>query len=130
MRVQSDVLSVLLRRIARIDLAGSPLDLAWMVGLDGVPLYVIGQQSFVIGGERRRNGLFEFGTVPRYQVDPKSFSQSKEVAPRVAVAFGKLIDQVLYAGGGLGDDLLLFSLPQRHLSTERTFEQSLEVGCN
>ena len=67
---------------------------------------------------------------PGYQVDPKSFGQSEEVAPRVAVAFGKLIDQLLDAGGGLGDDLLPFSLPQRHLFTERTFEQSLEVGCN
>ena len=116
-------MSVLLGRIARIDLA-------WMVGLNGVQLHVIGQQSFVIGGERRRNGLFKCVTLARHQVDPKSFSQSEEVAPRVAVAFGKLIDQLLYAGGGLGDDLLLFSLPQRHLSIERTFEQSLEVGCN
>jgi hypothetical protein len=64
----------------------------------------------------------------RHQVDPKSCSQIEEVAPRVAVTFGKLIDQLLDAGGGLGDDLLLFSLPQRYLSTERPFEQSLEVG--
>ena len=48
----------------------------------------------------------------------------------MAVAFGKLIDQLLDAGGGLGNDLFLFSLPQRHLSTERIFEQSLEVGYN
>jgi hypothetical protein len=106
------------------------IGLARSVRLDGVPLHVIGQQSFVIGGERRRNGLFKCVPLARHQVDPKSFSQSEEVAPRVAVAFGKLIDQLLYAGGGLGDDLLLFSLPQRHLSIERTFEQSLEVGCN
>ena len=123
MRVQSDISSVLLGIVVRIDLA-------WRVGLDGVPLHVIGQQSFVIGGERRRNGLFESGTLARYQVDPKSFSQSEEVAPRVAVAFGKLIDQLLDAGGGLGNDLLPLPLPQRHLSVERTFEQSLEVGCN
>ena len=106
------------------------IDLARTIGLDGVPLHVIGQQRFVIGGESRRNGLFKCGTLARHQVDPKPFSQSDEVAPRVAVAFGKLIDQLLYAGGGLGDDLLLFSLPQRHLCTERTFKQSLEVGCN
>jgi hypothetical protein len=108
--------------VARIDVAGR-------VGLDGVPPHVIGEQSLVIGGERRRNGLFESGT-SRYQVDPKSLSQCKEVAPGVAIAFGKLIDQLLDAGGGLGDDPLLISLPQRHLSTERTFEQSFEVGCN
>ena len=95
-----------------------------------MPPHVIGQQSFVIGRERRRNALFQCVTLAGHQVDPKSCSQSEEVAPRVAVAFGKLIDQLLDAGGGLGDDLLLFSLPQRHLSTERTFEQSLEVGCN
>jgi hypothetical protein len=66
----------------------------------------------------------------RHQVDPKSGSQREDVAPRVAVALCKLIDQLLDAGGGLGDDLLLFSLPQRHLSTERRFEQSLEIGYN
>ena len=32
--------------------------------------------------------------------------------------------------GGLGDDLLLFSLPQRYLCIERTFEQGLEVERN
>jgi hypothetical protein len=101
-----------------------------MVELDGAPAHVIIQQSFVIGGESRRNGLFKCGTLARYQVDPKSFSQSKQVAPRVAVAFGKLIDQLLYTSSGLGDDLLLFSLPQRYLCIERTFEQSLEVECN
>ena len=95
-----------------------------------MPPHVIGQQSFVIGGERRRHALFKCGTLARHQVDPKSFSVNKQVAPRVAVAFGKLIDQLLDAGGGLGDDLFLFSLPQRHLATERIFEQSLEVGYN
>jgi hypothetical protein len=109
--------------VARIDLAGR-------VGLDGVPLHVIGQQSFVIGRERRRNALFESGTLARYQVDPKSLGESEEIAPRVAVAFGKLIDQMLYAGIELADDPLPLSLPQRHLFVERTFEQSLEVGCN
>jgi len=106
------------------------IDLARTVGLDGVPPHVIGQQSFVIGGQRRRKGLFKGGTLARHQVDPKSFRQSEQVTPGVAVAFGKLIDQLLYAGGGLGDDLLLFSLPQCHLSTERAFEQGLEVGRN
>ena len=91
------------------------IDLARTVGLDGVPLHVIGKQSFVIGGERRRNGLFKCVTLARHQVDPQSFRQREEVAPRVAVAFRKLIDQLLYAGGGFGDDLLLFSLPQRNL---------------
>ena len=76
-----------------------------------MPPHVIGQQSFVIGRERRRNALFQCVTVAGHQVDPKSCCQSEEVAPRVAVTFGKLIDQLLYAGGGLGDDLLLFSLP-------------------
>ena len=95
-----------------------------------MPPHVIGQQSFVIGGERRRNALFKRVTLAGHQVDPKSCSQSEEVAPRVAVTFGELIDQLLDAGGGLGDDLLLFSLPQRHLCAERAFEQSLEVGCN
>src|SRR3981081_4162371 len=105
------------------------IGLARSVRLDGVPLHVIGQQSFVIGGERRRNGLFKCVTLARHQVDPKSFSQSEEVAPRVAVAFGKLIDQMLYAGSGVGDERLVFSRPQRHLSIERTFEQSLESGA-
>ena len=95
-----------------------------------MPPHVIGQQSFVIGRERRRNALFKCVTLAGHQVDPKSLRQSEEVAPRVAVTFGKLIDQLLDAGGGLGDDLLLFSLPQRHLSTERTFKQGLQVGCN
>ena len=67
---------------------------------------------------------------PATKSTPKSFSQSEEVAPRVAVTFGELIDELLYAGGGLGDDLLLFFLPQLNRSTERTFEQSLAVGCN
>ena len=67
---------------------------------------------------------------PATKSTPSLCGQSEEVAPRVAVAFGKLIDQLLDAGGGLGDDLLLFSLPQRHFCAERTFEQSLEVGCN
>jgi hypothetical protein len=106
------------------------IDFARTVALDGVPLHVIGKQSFVVGGERRRNALFKCGTLARHQVDPESFRQSKQVAPRVAVAFRKLINQLLDAGGGLGDDFLLFALPQRHLSIERTFEQSLEVGCN
>jgi hypothetical protein len=106
------------------------VDLVRAIKLGGVTLHVIGQQSFVIGGERRRNGSFKCFPLVRYQVDPKSFGQSEEVTPRVAVTFGKLIDQLLDAGGGLGDDLLLLALPQRHLSTEGTFEQSLEVGCN
>jgi len=95
-----------------------------------VPPHVIVQQSLVIGGDRRRNALFKCVTLAGHQVDPKSCSQSEEVAPRVAIAFGKLIDQLLDAGGGLGDDFLLFSLPQRHLSTERTLEQILKVGCD
>jgi hypothetical protein len=106
------------------------MDLARTLGLDGVPPHVIGQQSLVIGGDRRRNALFQCVTLAGYQVDPKSCSQSEEIAARVAVAFGELIDQLLYAGGGLGDDLLLIALPQRHLSAERTFKQGLEVGCN
>ena len=95
-----------------------------------MPPHVIGQQGFVIGGERRRNPLFECVALAGHQVDPKSLGQSEEIAPRVAVAFGELIDQLLDAGGGLGDDLLLFSLPQRYFCAERAFEQSLEVGCN
>ena len=95
-----------------------------------MPPHVIGQQSFVIGGERRRNGLFKCVTLAGHQVDPKSCSQSEEIAPCVAVTFRKLIDQLLDAGGGLGDDLFLFSLPQRYFCAERAFEQSLEVGCN
>jgi hypothetical protein len=69
--------------------------LARTVGLDGFPLHVIGQQSFIIGGQRRRNALFKCGALARHQVDPKSFRQSNQVAARVAVAFGKLIDQLL-----------------------------------
>ena len=95
-----------------------------------MPPHVIGQQRLVIGGECRRNALFKCVTLACHQVDPKSLRQSKEVAPRMAVAFGELIDQLLDAGGGLGDDLLLFSLPQRHFSTECTFKQGLQVGCN
>ena len=113
----------------RFAIEGTPADCV-RIGLHGVAPHVIVQQSLVIGGDRRRNALFKCVTLARHQVDPKSCSQSEEVAPRVAIAFGKLIDQLLYTGGGLGDDLLLFSLPQRHLCTERTFEQSLEVGCN
>ena len=74
--------------------------------------------------------MFKCVALASHQVDPKSFSQSEEVAPSVAIAFRKLINQMLYAGGGLGDDFLVFSLPQRYLSTERTFEQSLEVEYN
>ena len=104
--------------------------LARSAGLDGVPPHVVDQQSFVIGGERCRNLLFKRVAMAGHQVDPKSCSESENVTPRVAVAFGELIDQLLDAGGGLGDDLLLFALPQRHLCTERTFEQSLKVGCD
>jgi hypothetical protein len=100
------------------------------VELDGAPAHVIVQQSLVIGGERRRNALFKCLPLARHQVDPKCCSQSEDIAPRVAVTFGKLIDQLLYAGVGLGNDPLPFSLPQRHLGAERTFEQSLEVGRN
>ena len=65
-------------------------------------MHIIGQQSFVIGGERRCNGLFKCVTLARHQVDPKCLRQREEVAPRVAVAFGKLIDQLLDASGSLG----------------------------
>jgi hypothetical protein len=107
------------------------IDLARSGRLDGVTPHVIGQQSFVIGGERRRNALFEFEcvTLAGHQVHSKSCSQSEEVTPGMAIAFGELINKLLDACGGLGDDLLLFPLPQRHLSAERTFEQSFEVGC-
>jgi len=80
--------------------------------------------------ERPGNALFKCATLASHHVDPKSCSQGEEVAPRVAITFGELIDQLLDAGGSLGDDLLLFSLPQRHLSTERTLEQILKVGCD
>jgi hypothetical protein len=50
--------------------------------------------------------LFKRVTLAGHQVDPKSFSQSEEVAPRVAVTFRKLINQLLDAGGGLADDPL------------------------
>ena len=95
-----------------------------------MPPHVIGQQSFVIGGERRRNGVFQCITVAGHQVDPKCCSQSEEIASCVAVAFRKLIDQLLDARGGLRNDFLLFSLPQSYFCAERAFEQSLEVGCN
>jgi hypothetical protein len=95
-----------------------------------VPPHVIGKQSLVVGRERRRNAVSQFVTLAGHQIDPKFFSKSEEVAARVAIAFGKLIDQLLYAGSSLGDDLLLVSLPQRHLCAKRTFEQSLEVGRN
>jgi hypothetical protein len=107
-----------------------PGDLARSAGLDGMPPYVIGQQSLVVGGERRRNALFKCVALAGHEVDPKSWSQSEEVAPSVAVTFGKLIDQLLYAGSSLGDDLLLLALPQRHFSAKRTFKQILEVGGN
>ena len=45
-----------------------------------MPPHVIGQQSFVIGGERRRNALFQCVTVAGHQVDPKCCSQSEEIA--------------------------------------------------
>ena len=105
------------------------MDLARTLGLDGVPPHVIGQQSFVIGRERRGNALFQCVTLA-HQVDFQSCSQSEEVAPRVTVTFGKLIDQLLDAGGDLRNDFLLFSLPQRDLCAERAFEQSLEVRCH
>jgi hypothetical protein len=97
------------------------IDLLWTVGLEGVPLHEIGQQGFIICGERRSNGLFKGVTLVRHQIDPKSFCKSNKVAPRVAVPFGKLIDELLYARRRLGHDLLVFSLPQRHFSTKRTF---------
>jgi hypothetical protein len=101
------------------------IDLARTIELDGAPAHVILQQSLVIGGERCRHALF---TLAGQQVDPEFRCQSEEIAPGVAVAFGKLVDQLLYAGGGLGDDPFLLSLPQRHFSVQRTFEQGLEVG--
>src|SRR5262245_13849539 len=105
-------------------------NLARPLGLDGVALHVIGQQSLVISGERRGNPVSQCVTLASHQIDPKFLSKSQEVAARMAIAFCKLVHQLLYAGGGLGDDLLLLSLPQRHFSVERTFEQILEVECN
>ena len=72
-----------------------------------MPPHVIGQQSFVIG-ESAAATLCSSASSGPPQVDPQSFSESKEVAPGVTVAFGKLIDQLLDAGGDLGDDRLLF----------------------
>ena len=95
-----------------------------------MPPHVIGQQRLVVGRECRCNPLFKCVTLAGHQVDPKCCGQSEEVASRMAVAFGKLVDQLLDAGGGLGDDLLSFSLPQCYFCVERAFEQSLEVGCN
>jgi hypothetical protein len=98
--------------------------------LTAVTPHVIGEQSFVIGRDRCRNGLPKRVTLAGRKVDPERLSQREKVAPGVAVTFGKLIDQLLYTGGGLGDDLFLFSLPQCYLSIERTLEQGLEVWGN
>ena len=43
----------------------------------------------------------------------------------MAVTFGELIDQLLYAGCGHGDCLFPFTLPQRYLFAERAFENRL-----
>ena len=71
-----------------------------------MPPHVVGQQSFVIGRERRCNALFKCCTLARQQVDFKFFSVSEDVPARMAVTFGKLIDQLLEARVGLGDDFL------------------------
>jgi hypothetical protein len=107
-----------------------PGDLVLSARLGGVAPHVIGQQLFIVGGERGRNALPKCITVAGHEVDSKSCSQSEEVTPSVAVTFGELIDQLLDAGSGLGDHLFLFSLPQCHLSAKRTFEQIFEIGCN
>jgi len=74
--------------------------------------------------------MSQFITLASHQIDPELFSEVDQITPRVAITFGELIDQLLYAGSNLGDDLLLFALPQRHFSAQRTFEQMLEAGCN
>jgi hypothetical protein len=97
-----------------------------MITLASMALHVIGQQGFVI----RRESRLDCFTLARRQIDAKYASQNHEVAPGMAVTFGELIDELLDAGCGHGDDPFLFTLPQLYRFTERTFEQRLEVRCN
>jgi hypothetical protein len=72
--------------------------------------HVIGQQRFIIRGEGSRNGLSNV-SLARGEVDPKRLGQGEQVSTGMPVTFGKLIHQLLDAGGCLGDDFFLLSLP-------------------
>jgi hypothetical protein len=67
------------------------------------------------------------------EIDPEPLRQIKDVAPGMAVPFGELGHQLLDAGGGHGDDVLLVTLPERDFFAEGAFEHRLEVrherGC-
>jgi hypothetical protein len=58
----------------------------------------------------RARGLLECFTLACRKIDAKFVSQNHEVASGMAVTFGELVDQLLDAGRGLGDDLFLFTV--------------------
>ena len=97
-----------------------------MIALTPMALQVLGQQGFVI----RRQSRLDCIALTRRQIDTKSASQLDEVAPRMALTFGELTDELLDPGRRHGDDPLLFTLPQRDRFIERTFQQRLEVRCH
>jgi hypothetical protein len=93
-------------------------------------LQEVGQQGFVISRDIPLERFLDCFPLAGRQIDAKFVREIDEVAPGMAVTFGELIDELLYAGGGHGDDVFPFTLPQRYLFAERVFEHRLEVGCN
>ena len=93
-------------------------------------LHIIGKQCLITRRERANECLLNCVSLAGHQVDPKLFGQHDEIAPRMPIALGKLIDQLLDSGCGVGDDFLPRSLPQLYLSAKCAFQLILEVSCN
>jgi hypothetical protein len=80
------------------------------IGLAPMADHVIVQQGLVLRRDSRPDRVLDYFSLARHEIDAEFVSQIEKVTSGMTVTFGELIDELLNAGCGLGDDLFFFTL--------------------
>ena len=87
----------------------------------------VGHEGLVLRRKCFAGQLVERSLVAGAEIEPQFVGEIEQVAPRIAVAARKLIDELFDADGGLGQNPLLIADRQGDLFAERRLQQGLEI---
>ena len=89
-------------------------------------LYEIGKYGLVLSGQNVPDRAFERFAVG--EIDAELFAEDNKIAPRIPIAGGKLVNQLVDAGLTLAHYFLVFATADRHFLVKCALQLRLEIG--
>jgi hypothetical protein len=103
---------------------------AAMFGIDAMALQKIGNYGLIFGRDSRGKSILDCFPLTCCQIDTECLSERDEIASRMAITLGELIDEFSYASSSLGHHLITFVAPEFYLFVQRALQQRLKVRCH